>query len=415
MAQTIRIAAFLLSMACVTSPATWADDRPEGGARPVFLVHYMPWFASKAVSGGWGWHWTMGHFDPEQSDASGKRQIASHYYPTIGPYDSGDPDLLEYHTLLMRVAGIDGVVADWYGSEDFNDYRAIHRHTVALFDMLKRRKLKFAVCYEDRVLRAMAEKGKLTPAQAIEHAQTHLRDCENLWFGDPLYLTWPSRPLLLVFGPDYLRPPQWETVFAGMKNPPTFLTLHERRPPATGSFAWPPMWKAKAGKLESKDLDSYFDAYDARAELKIAGAFPGFHDIYQEAGAQPSHGRLDSSDGETFRHTLKRAIASKSPFVQIITWNDFGEGTCVEPAREYGYRYLEAIQQARRQFPNQAFPYQPADLRLPQNIYELRKRIARSSPDWQAVDQVVDLLFAADSTRASQRLDMLAKSAPRKE
>ena len=42
MAQTIRIAAFLLSMACVTSPATWADDRLEGGARPVFLVHYMP-------------------------------------------------------------------------------------------------------------------------------------------------------------------------------------------------------------------------------------------------------------------------------------------------------------------------------------------------------------------------------------
>ena len=259
MGRTIRIAVVLGSIACVTTTATGADDRAEGGARPLLLVHYMPWFASKEVSHDWGWHWTMGHFDPEGSDATGKRQIASHYYPMIGPYDSGDPDVLEYHTALMKVAGIDGVVADWYGSEDFNDYLAIHRHTVAFFDMLKRRKLKFAVCYEDRALKAMAEKMKLTPAQTIEHAQTHLRYCENQWFADPLYLTWRARPLLLVFGPDYLLPPQWETVFAGMRDPPTFLTLHERRPPATGSFAWPPMWKAKAGQLEAKDLDSYFD------------------------------------------------------------------------------------------------------------------------------------------------------------
>jgi hypothetical protein len=409
----IRISVFLGSITCLTGPATWADDRADGGTRPLLVVHYMPWFASKEVSGDWGWHWTMGHFNPERSDASGKRQIASHYYPTIGPYDSGDPDVLEYHTLLMKVAGIDGAIADWYGNEEFNDYLAIHRNTVALFDTLKLRKMKFAVCYEDRVLKAMAEKKQFTPAQAIEHAQTHLLYCENQWFADPLYLTWHARPLFLVFGPDYLQRPQWETVFAGMRNPPTFLTLHERRAPAAGSFAWPPMWKANAGKLETKDLDSYFDAYDARVELKIAGAFPGFHDIYQEAGVQPSHGRLDSRGGETFHHTLERAFGSKTPFVQIITWNDFGEGTCVEPAREYGYRYLEAVQQARRQFPNEPFPYRPADLRLPLRIYQIRKRVARSSPDGQALDRVVDRLFAADITGASRQLDTLSKSVPR--
>ena len=44
-------------------------------------------------------------------DASGKRQIASHYYPMIGPYDSTDPNVLEYHMLLHEVFGrrwIDG-------------------------------------------------------------------------------------------------------------------------------------------------------------------------------------------------------------------------------------------------------------------------------------------------------------------
>src|SRR5208282_3353032 len=112
---------------------------------------------------------------------------------------------------------------------------------------LRRRGLKFAVCYEDRVLKAMAEKQKLTPAQAVEHARTHLRYCEKTWFEEPAYVEWHGKPLLLVFGPDYLLPTQWEAVFSGMRQRPSFFTLHERRPPAVGSFAWPPMWKAKDG------------------------------------------------------------------------------------------------------------------------------------------------------------------------
>eukprot|EP00438_Fugacium_kawagutii_P014760 Skav202484 [mRNA] locus=scaffold149:854483:855580:+ [translate_table: standard] len=40
----------------------------------------------------------------------------------IGPYDSGDPDVLEYHLLLMRYAGVDGVLIDWYGSHKVRDY-----------------------------------------------------------------------------------------------------------------------------------------------------------------------------------------------------------------------------------------------------------------------------------------------------
>ena len=63
----------------------------------------------------------MDHFDPEQVD-NNKRQIASHYYPAVNPYDSGDPDVLEYHLLMMKLSGIDGVIVDWYGLENFRDY-----------------------------------------------------------------------------------------------------------------------------------------------------------------------------------------------------------------------------------------------------------------------------------------------------
>ncbi len=394
----------------LSGSAALAQDGRTAQPRPQFLVHYMPWFESKPVSGTWGWHWTMGHFDPERSDPTGRRDIASHYYPLIGPYDSAAPDLLEYHTLLMRVAGIDGVIADWYGSEDVNDYAMIHRRSAMLFDATRRRGLKFAVCYEDRALKAMAERDGLTPAEVIEHGRTHLRSCEGNWFKEPSYVTWQGKPLLLVFGPDYLTSKQWEAVFSGMRRPPAYFSLHERRPPAIGTFAWPPMWASKEGVLDAKGLDAYLDRFAKRDGPKIGCAFPGFHDIYKEAGVQPSHGYLDPRNGETFRHTLGRAVILGSPIVQVATWNDFGEGTCIEPTREYGYRYLEAIQDARRQSPGEPFPFRQEDLRLALRIYRLRKRVAPSSPERKIVDEAVDLLFAADSRSALQRVEELERA-----
>ncbi len=92
--------------------ASKRQDQAESSQ--LVLAHYMPWFAARPLSPSWGWHWTMNHFDPEKQ-TEGKREIASHFHPLIGPYDSSDVDVIEYHLLLMKLAGIDGVVVDWYG------------------------------------------------------------------------------------------------------------------------------------------------------------------------------------------------------------------------------------------------------------------------------------------------------------
>src|SRR5262245_642410 len=83
---------------------TKPEHRPQYVTKPNTMkvyMHYMPWFQSKEVSGYWGSHWRMANKNPDIVDANGKRQIASHYYPLIGPYDSKDPDVIEYHLLLM--------------------------------------------------------------------------------------------------------------------------------------------------------------------------------------------------------------------------------------------------------------------------------------------------------------------------
>jgi hypothetical protein len=122
----------------------------------IVLVHYMPWYASKPVSGYWGGHWTMDYFDPDKVKANGQREIASHDYPLIGPYDSNDPHALECQVLLMKFAGIDGAIIDWYGIEDVgSSYAMIHRNTQHFVKHLKRAGLQFTICYEDRTVKRM--------------------------------------------------------------------------------------------------------------------------------------------------------------------------------------------------------------------------------------------------------------------
>jgi len=134
----------------------------------------MPWFEAKPKSHGWGWHWTMDTFNPDRTK-NGRRQIAAHYYPLCEPYDSGDPAVIEYHLLLMKLAGIDGVIVDWYGHEDFLDHAMIHRNIKAMFVKANQLGLRFAVCYEDQTIPRLVEAGRLAASDRVRHAQRELQ------------------------------------------------------------------------------------------------------------------------------------------------------------------------------------------------------------------------------------------------
>src|SRR5262249_19228515 len=108
----------------------------------------------------------------------------------------------------------------------------------------------------------------------------------------------------------------------------------------------------------------------------VSSAFPRFHDIYSQAGVGNSYGYLDDAGGATFTNTLTRALTNNSAIVQIVTWNDFGEGTIVEPTVEFGLRELGTIQNLRRKYLEPGFPYQTNDLTLALRFYNLRKQYA---------------------------------------
>ena len=44
----------------------WFSLPGTAAERKLVLAHYMPWYESKAVSGQWGWHWTMNKFQSDK-------------------------------------------------------------------------------------------------------------------------------------------------------------------------------------------------------------------------------------------------------------------------------------------------------------------------------------------------------------
>lgn len=352
--------------------------RPCHAAEPRLLAHYMPWYATAAVSGRWGWHWTMDRFDPEPIRWDGTRKIAAHDTPLIGPYDSGDDHALECHVLLMKIAGLDGVIVDWYGTSELNDHPQCHRNTQRLIPWLRKAGLSFAVCYEDQAVKS------LPAGEDSKQAERDLRWAEEHFFGDPLYVRHEGRPLLLVFGPQHVH---WTF---SLESRPLVLGLPHLslNHGLDGSFTWPPVADGKAVAAEQWREQLRQTYADERTLAAVA--FPGFHDIYREAGVRESYGSIDAREGRTLTESLTQAIESGKPFVQVATWNDYGEGTMIEPTRSRGYRSLEALPRCGSR----------TALRLPVLLYTLRKR----GGDAARLDEAARLLFASDFASAEKVL-----------
>lgn len=404
---------FIFLTACDSSSDTASDDSPQPpfeleafDAVPVaktnstkVYMHYMPWFETRESSPNdqWGYHWTMHNKNPDKMDSNGKREIASHYYPLIGPYHSGDKDVIENHLLLMKYAGIDGVLIDWYGIYDLNDYRILRENSEQLIAMLDGVGLEYAIVYEDRFLTNIVN-AQLAPT-VISAAKNDLEYMQRNYFKDANYIKIDNRPLLLNFGPITLSTPdEWTEVFNAIDPKPTFLTLwnesSEAGSNAQGEYSWVYQDNANLSDFYINDLPEF--------QVGMGSAYPGFHDFYGEGGASTVIGwKIDHNNGATLDETLALAKSSNLKYLQLITWNDFGEGTMFEPTMEFGYTYVEkvkvfaGVQNIGNEFENIG------------DLYQLRKKFKGNSAVQKKLDQAFYYFVSLQADRANTLLEAL--------
>jgi hypothetical protein len=201
-------------------------------------------------------------------------------------------------------------------------------------------------------------------------------------------------------------------------NQPAFFTEDTQLAVGAGAFDWPPMFLSGGGTntLTATQLQDYLAGFEQKAgrwRNFVSSAFPRFHDIYDQAGAGPSYGRLDDANGMTLINTLSRAMTNRSTIIQIATWNDFGEGTIVEPTREYGYRDLGIIQDLRRRYLDAGFSYHTNDLAIALRFYNLRKQYGNNPAISAELDRTFADIISGKMSAADLRLAGIESKAAR--
>jgi hypothetical protein len=390
----MRLLAVYLAVLSVSAREVAAAKMELKAYNGKVYVHIMPWFETKESQGSWGIHWTMANKNPDIVDGSGRREIAAHYYPEIGPYASGDPAVVEYQLLLMKYAGVDGVLIDWPGTVQAWDYPSNLRNTEAIIQGCKNVGLEYAIVYEDHNIKMAYDAGFIPDMLAA--ARKDMEYLRDRYFSGGNYIYHNGAPLLLVFGPQaFKNPSEWSNIFSVLPQKPHFLTLWYQSQEAAGHSAGEYCW-------------IYFDFLDGlrhyynnhQPGFKMGGAYPGFHTFYAQGGWPGPDWGIPVNTG-TWSQTLDLAIGGNVPMIQLNTWNDYGEGTMLEPTREFGNQFLTILQQKI------SAVYGEDELNLVKALYDKRVLYKGDAAKQAELDLVAADLIAVRPTDAKVRLSTI--------
>jgi glycoprotein endo-alpha-1,2-mannosidase len=377
-------------------PGYWKPTTLTQAAPKTVFVHEMTGFRTPQYSGSWG-GWNYNSHNPNVLDANGKPDIASVYYPSVGYYDMKDPCLVEYHCQIMKMAGVGGVIFDLaYYQMDTDTVNMI----TGYLNIMGQYGLKAVICYEDKA-HWIWDSSATTRATALARAYQDMNNWLNLFIssGTQYYVT-GTRPLFMMFsyetevsgkGISCLSPAEittWLNTFPSA-NKPVIMRQWFKDPEhigvLNGQYGWPKLYTAPAGMSPyvgycdmADNNDTLYDARDfgqyllknSYADFYMPGVWPGFND-YAVWGWGSGPRLMPRYDGRLYDTTWDYAIDDNLPVVQVATWNDWFEGTIIEPSVEFGNLYIQKTFLNVAEFKNNSNSPVP-DFNVPIWIYKIR-------------------------------------------
>jgi glycoprotein endo-alpha-1,2-mannosidase len=284
-----RLSVVGLAWACLCTPGL--------AHAATVAIFYYPWYGTPAVDGTWG-HWNQnGHRPPDD--------VYSRFYPTHGPYSSGDPAVVERQMSQIARAGVDEIVVSWWGRGSAEDARLPLVASAA-----RRHHLTVAVHVEPYDGRSPQ-----TLAQDLPYvASLGVRD-------------------VFVYHPRDFTPTEWAALHA--------------EAPSLRLFAGTEL----VGFAAAAHFDGFY-TYDfmnyggskfarlcAQAHAVHLLCAPSVGPGYDGRRAGESPGGRGRKNGGTYDALWSAALAAQPDIVSITSYNEWGEGTQIEPAQaQRGYR-----------------------------------------------------------------------------
>ncbi len=262
-------------------------------------------------------------------------RIYAHYMGWFGSHDhlkvgyrSDDPAQIRSQVEDMISRGIDGVIASW-------DTNAMVQKSVPLLlrEAERHPGFEFAVELEAFGFRQYA---KSVSRDITPKVIGNLALARKLFEDSPSYMRIGGRPVIFVFGLEQYSV-DWDRVRAQTAGRPLFIFRNPAafsKPYSDGGFAWSEKSKTNPHDEMLGYLDAFYKAALARPDkLAVGSAYAGFNDALASWGQNKV---MDRNCGQTWLDSFARAGRFYSrdrqlPAVQLVTWNDYEEGTVIEP------------------------------------------------------------------------------------
>jgi len=294
------------------------DGASDVDTDPLILAFYYPWYGSPdGPRGRWD------HWDPVPSGDGGMTYRSTHE-PSAGYYDSQDPETIRRHIEEAKSAGIDAFICSWWGSyTPTDDALAVILPIAEELDFL---------------ITVYVEK-----SYDVDRAVDELAYVVETHGGSPAFLHQDGRPVLFAYGrtTDRLSSAQWASVREGLDDADVdpfligdgvggdtldvFDGLHDY-----ATFIWP--LDDVENRYESASL-----LCDLKGKLFAATVAPGL----DKAGIGQPEVFVDRRNGDFYRDLWEIAILNAADWVLITSYNEWHEGTEIEPSVEYGAEYLD--------------------------------------------------------------------------
>lgn len=316
--RSLLVLALLIAMFALVPPA-----RPTHAAaeRPV-MAFYYPWY--------------------ESSDWSYNR-MSDLAAPT---YRGGDDATLRRHIQQADDAGIDALICTWYGpNEERLDARC--RRLLQLVQESGRH-LRVAIIPDQ----SAAFDGAMRTVAGLTSALDVLR---RDFTSSPAYFTFQGKPVVFWFNPPSLGgldtwqqlrrgadPNNTQFWFGGTDNF-SYLDVYD------ALYYFDITWEGASGSAMAsyaRRLDSYNRSHNTSKPF-IATTMPGYDDIKIRNGH-----RKDRANGDYYRGTWQTAIDRNAAAVVLTSFNEFFEGSHIEPSEQYGDVYLRLTREGSDRYHN---------------------------------------------------------------
>jgi glycoprotein endo-alpha-1,2-mannosidase len=273
-----------------------------GGSVSAF---YYPWYGTSAADGSYQ-HWAQdGHAPPND--------IASSYYPASGLYSSSDKLVIDAQMSEIQSAGIDAIAVSWWGRGSPEDLRM-----PAVVSSARKRGIVVAAHiepYRGRTVESIAD------------------DIAYLAGGYGIRTFYIYQPFELAIS-------DWADIHP-LLHPIPDITVYAQTPLAGAAAA------ARFDGVYTYDIVTYggdsFHRLCAEAHAVHLLCAPSVGPGYDARRGSGDPAVKPRRQGRTYDAMWRAAIASGADSVTITSFNEWHEGTQIEPAmprRRAHYRYL---------------------------------------------------------------------------